>query len=323
VTRSRPADWGSVRPSYFAFPFGIIGLASSWQAAARTLAAPAWIGPALSILAAGTWLAVCLAYLVRLARHPAAVRGELSDPAMSPFTAFAPICAALLGAGLVHYAQSGGRVVAAIGIALTMSFGAWWTAERVLGDGLRLDQVHSAYLIPMCVGGIEAADAASAADWGTLARLCLGVGVLGWAGFGSLTLARLVLRPLPAPPLRPTLAIDAAVAAAVGVAYFNVYGTPPGSAAYAIAGYGLVMAGVQARLLPRYLSAPFTPGTWVFAFAAAVTATDVTFWISAIHGAPRWPAWAMLTAASALVAWIAARTALIVTRRRDTGPTLA
>jgi tellurite resistance protein len=164
------------------------------------------------------------------------------------------------------------------------------------------------------VAGIETASAASAAGWMPLARLCLGAGLLGWAAFGALTLARQILRPLPPPRMLPTAVIDAVIAAAVGVAYFNVYGPHPSGFAYTVAGYGLVMGAAQIRLLPRYLSAPFTPGTWVFAFAAAVTATDVMRWLSAIHSSRRWSGWLVLAVASALVALIGARTLIAIVR---------
>lgn len=44
------------------------------------------------------------------------------------------------------------------------------------------------------------------------------------------------------------------------------------------------------RLLPLYLRVPFSPGAWVFAFAAAVTATDVLRWMPTGHAVPAgWP----------------------------------
>ena len=65
----------------------------------------------------------------------------------------------------------------------------------------------------------------------------------------------------------------------------------PGGLGYAVAGYGLVMAAVHLRILPRYLRLPFMPGAWVFVFASVVTATDVLRWLMvALVGSP-WPAY--------------------------------
>lgn len=306
---NQPGAWADVTPNFFAMPFGLIGLAAAWTAAAP-LGAPRWAPHALLVAAACVWLLVAAAYLAKIRRRPAAVAAELRGPAASPFAAFAPISAMLLGQGLLPFARLTGQAIVAVGLAATAGYGAWWTAERILSGPVRLAQVHSAYLIPLAVGAVEAASAAHAAGWGPLARLCLGAALVGWAAFGGLTFARLLLCPLPAPPLQPTLAIDAAVAAAAGVALFNVDGTAGGRGGlgYAAAGWGLAMAAVQVRLLPRYLRLPFTPGMWVFAFAAAITATDIVRWLPPASGY-RWLDRAALAAATLLVALIAVGTA--------------
>jgi tellurite resistance protein len=323
MTCTRPAAWDQVTLNYFAMPFGLAGLAGAWATAAATLAAPAWAGPLLAVLAALAWLAVAAGYARRLLHEPTAVRAEFADPAASPFAAFAPVTVALLGRSLLPYALLPGQVITAIGIAAALACGAWWTAGRILAGPLRLEQVSSAWLIPLAVCGIETATAASAAGWLALARLCLGAGLLGWAALGGLTLARLLLRPPPAGALQATMAIDAAIAAAAGVGYFSVYGDArPGGLAYAVAGYGLTMGVVQARLLPRYLRMGFAPSSWVFAFVAAVTATDILRWMAAIRARPDWPAWAALATATALIGWITARTlfTLATARRRHVTP---
>jgi tellurite resistance protein len=313
MTAARPTGWNEVAPNHFAIPFGLIGLGAAWKTAHGVLVAPGGIAPALAVAAAAVWVAICGGYAVKLVRSPALVRRQLTDPTVSPFAAFAPISAMLLGEFLLPYAHLAGQVIIAGSLIAAVGYGAWWMAGLILRDDLRLDQVHSAYLIPVAVAGIEAASAAGAAGWTTLARLCFGAGLIGWAAFGGLTLARQLLRPVLPAPLRPTLIIDAAAAAAVGAAYFSLHGSAdPGGLAYAVAGYGLVMALAQIRLMPRYLAAPFSPAAWVFVFAAAVAATDVLRWTAATPAGWRWPAWTVLAAASAVAAWVAARTAIAV-----------
>ncbi len=62
----------------------------------------------------------------------------------------------------------------------------------------------------------------------------------------------------------------------------------------------------------------------MFALAAAVTASDVLRWLTAARVGSSWPGWMVLAVASALITWIAARTAvaLIATQRdrRLAGP---
>lgn len=73
-----------------------------------------------------------------------------------------------------------------------------------------------------------------------------------------------------------------------GLTYFNLY--------------GLVMLATEAWLLPQYARLGFGVGDWVFAFSTAVIAADVLRW-TASAGAPRWPAWLVLAAASTVSAW--------------------
>jgi tellurite resistance protein len=313
MTRVHQAGWTEVAPGHFAIPFGIIGLGAAWKTAHAVLGSPGGIAPALAVVAAAAWVLVCGSYMVKLVRSPARVRRQLTDPIVSPFAAFAPISAMLLGEALLPYSHLAGQVIIAVSLVVTVGYGGWWIAGLILREDLRLDQVHSAYLIPVAVGGIEATSAVGAAGWTALARLCFGAGLIGWAVFGGLTLARQLLRPVPPASLRPTLVIDAAVAAAVGTAYFNLYGSAaPSGLAYAVAGYGLVMVLAQIRLMPRYLALPFSPAAWVFVFATAVAAADVLRWTAATSDGWRWPAWTVLAAASTVAAWVAARTAITV-----------
>ena len=109
-------------------------------------------------------------------------------------------------------------MIVAAGITVTLGVRRLVDRRPAAGRAVPLGQVQFAYLIPVAVGGIEAAGATGAAGWTPLARPCLGAGLAGWVAFGSLTLARLLLRSLPPPAQQPTLAIDAAIAAAAGVA---------------------------------------------------------------------------------------------------------
>ncbi|HEX6479496.1 MAG TPA: hypothetical protein VF043_11685 [Ktedonobacteraceae bacterium] len=49
--------------------------------------------------------------------------------------------------------------------------------------------------------------------------------------------------------------------------------------AYVLAGYTVLMALVQLRLLPLYLTLKFSPGLWAFTFSYAATAAYALRWI--------------------------------------------
>ncbi|GER91951.1 hypothetical protein KDW_61130 [Dictyobacter vulcani] len=53
--------------------------------------------------------------------------------------------------------------------------------------------------------------------------------------------------------------------------------------AYILAGYTVLMALVQLRLLTLYLKLRFSPGLWAFTFAYAATASYMLRWIHLQH----------------------------------------
>lgn len=78
---------------------------------------------------------------------------------------------------------------------------------------------------------------------------------------------------------------------------YGVEGTTPITV---LAGYGILMVAAQLPLLPRYLSLPFSLGTWAFSWAAVASAG--LFWIRAGHpvGEQAW-SYLALTAITVLV----------------------
>jgi hypothetical protein len=82
----------------------------------------------------------------------------------------------------------------------------------------------------------------------------------------------------------------------------------------ALAGYAVLMVGVQIRLLPRFLALRFTPGFWAFTFSWAA-ATDALAW-AAVRKPPGAAAYAVVILAviTAFVGYIAARTVVLAVR---------
>jgi tellurite resistance protein len=136
-----------------------------------------------------------------------------------------------------------------------------------------------------------------------------------WILLGSVILLRLMSRPpLPA-QLSPLLAIQIAPPAVAGSAYAAVSGGRYGLIAWTLAGYAVLMALVQLRLIPLYRRAPFGPAYWSFTFSYAAAATLALHWISHEHpaGGRAWT-WAVLAVITGFIAVIAARTAAALRR---------
>ena len=121
---------------------------------------------------------------------------------------------------------------------------------------------------------------AAAAEVGQLrlAEFMFGFGLFCWSIVGSTILFRLFFRPPLPPALTPTLAIEVAPAATAFLALLAINGNRINAEAAAIAGYGVLMALAQVRLVPAYLRLKFAPSFWAFTFGWAAVASSAIRW---------------------------------------------
>lgn len=268
-----------IPPNLFAIPFGIASLADVWSAAAPVLGTSRWVPNALDILAGVVLITVGALYL---AQGPRRVLEDLRDQIDSPFVSLAVITPMPLSAALADYTLSVAQVLVGVFLALTVLFGGWLTGQWIVGE-IDRDALHPGYFLPTVAGCLVGAFAAAEVHWRGVAEASFGIGIVCWFLFGSLTLDRLFVQPgLPA-PLVPTLAIEIAPPAVAGIAYYSITGGATDMVATALAGYTILMALVQLRLVPQYTKLRFSPALWAFTFAYAAAGTYALLWIAAKH----------------------------------------
>ena len=303
----------------FAIPFGLAGLAQCWTVAADLGTAPGWPGGVLWVLCAAVWALVTAAWSVRVHR-PADLARELADPTTGPFVAVSVIVPMMLGAALARPLPTAGHVVAYAALVLTLLGGGWLSGQWILSE-TTLAQWHPGYFLPTVGGGLIAAAVSAGFGDLALARVVFGYGVVCWIVLGSIILTRLFTQPPLPVPLRATLAIELAPPVVAGLAWFRINGGDVDPVALGLAGYALLMAMVQLRLVPLYRTLPFGPGWWAFSFPAAATGTYGLQWLSAEHaaGARAWT-WVVLAVVTAGVGALAGRTAVALARDRFLPP---
>ncbi|MFK3978906.1 hypothetical protein ACI2K4_00870 [Micromonospora sp. NPDC050397] len=303
-----------IPPNLFGIPFGLAGLGNTWILAGRGGAVPVWVGNTLLVIAAVTWLAVVVAYLV-------SVRGAIVDdmvsPVSGPFVSLAVITPMLLAAqGVAPYEMGTARVLVDVFLALTVVYGGWITGQWIYGR-IDIDQIHPGYFLPTVAGGLIASAAASAVGQRTLADIMLGLGLICWLVLGSLILNRLFTRPALPAALVPTLAIEVAPAAVAGLALLARNGGKIDIWVMLVSGYELLLVIAQIRLLPAYLRLRFAPSFWAFTFSWSAVATVTVHWINEneVPGA-RVYTYVVLAAISVLIGAIAIRSLVATARGR-------
>ncbi len=275
-----------ITPNLFGISFGLTGLGEVWATAARLYEVPIAVADVLLLLAAAVWAATLARYV-----HHIVVTGrwrtELRDPVFAPFVALVSIVPMLLGVTLSVYAHSAGVALTGVSLALTLALGGALIGQWIIED-LSLVQWHPGYFLPTVAGGYLGSECMAALGHHDLAQLLFGYGSVSWLVLGSILLQRMFVETRLPAPLLPTMAIQMAPPVVAGAAWFEINGGRVDGLALGLAGYALLMAMVQIRLVTVFRTAPFGPGWWAFSFSYAAVFTDALRWLSAedvAHGA--------------------------------------
>ena len=268
----------AIPPNFYAIAFGLVGLARVWHLASGLYGLSAAIGDALFLVAALVFLLLFAALVIKLVLAPKTVLADLADAAIGPMSSLLPITGMLLAVGLEPYALDAARVLFLVFFVATVLLGGWYMGQWIAA-ALDAGNFGPAYFLPTVAGCILGADSAASFGLTGLGWLSFGIGMISWLMLGPIILDRLYFRPgLPA-ALIPTLAIIIVPSVIAGNAYFVLTGGRIDLLAYVLAGYTVLMALVQLRLLPLYLKLKFSPGFWAFAFSYAATAAYALRWI--------------------------------------------
>jgi tellurite resistance protein len=315
-SRERPR--ARIIPNLFGIPFGIAGLADVWAAARPVLGTSPAVANALYLLSAVAWLIVLAAYL---RQGPWRLAADLRDRTVGPFVSLAVMTPLLVSSDLGGYALGAAQALVAVFLGLTVALGGWLTGQWIAGD-YSLDAFHPGYILST-VAGLVGAIAAAAVHLHALAEFSFGIGVLSWLLLGFI-FGRLFFRPALPAALVPTLALLIAPPAVAGVAYFFLSHGATGPIGAGLAGYTVLAAMAQLRLIPLYARLRFSVATWTFTFSYAAAATDAILWIAAKSppGAAAWTA-AVTALISLFIAAIAALTVIALGRRQLLPPSTA
>jgi tellurite resistance protein len=303
----RPAR---IPPNFFGIALGLSGLAVMWLYASDQFGAPAVVGDGLVLIAAGVWVLISAAYV---RQGPRQIIADTRDAVVGPFLAAAVISGFLLGEALAAHAAVAGRVVVVVFLVAGLLLGGWLTGQWMTG-GLVEETFGPAFFLPGLGIGFVGSDAAATVGLHSMAEVFFGIGAVAWVLMSSVVFNRVFFRPRLPPMLLPTMAIEIAPSAIAGSAYFALH---PASSpvALGLGGYAAFMVVAQLRLLPLYRKLSFTPGFWSFTFPCAAVVTLALRWL-AIEGPAGKAiyAWILIAAVTGLIAAIAARTLLALTR---------
>ena len=290
----------------FAAPMGIGGLGLAWREAAHVLGAPALVGEAILGLAAIVWLVVAGLHLLRLTRHPEALRGDLRHPVRSAFAGAVTIGLLILSGGLLPYSMGLASSLWLAAVVVHLLIGVW-TVRGLLTAPREAATLTPPLLIPL-VGNILAPVMGAKMGFLAISWMLFGVGSLLWIMIQPILMWRIVVGPPMPERLKPTLAIFLAPPAVGAVALTNLVN---GTTALSLAVYGLAAftALVLLSLTRQFMRLPFAVSWWGWTFPSAAFAV-ATLKAANDLGAP-WMAplvWLVLLIATLIIALVSAAT---------------
>lgn len=293
--------------SGFSIAFGLAGLSGVWRLAHQFLGAPAGIATALTVLTLVVWAVLLVLYVRRIARGHTSVREEIHHPVTAPFLALIPVTLIVLVPELSGWARGPATVVAWAAMLVALALGAWLTGQWV-GHGVPETAVSSGYYLPTVAAGLLSATALASLSENDLGLMAFGLGGICWLIVGSIINNRnFVVTSLP-PAMQPTMAIDVAPVVVAGSAWFALNGGRPDAIQLGLAGFAVLMVGVQIRLISVYRRLTFSASFWAFTFSYCAVISYGLRWLATAPGS--WPtvaSWALVALITLFVGTIAVR----------------
>jgi tellurite resistance protein len=300
----------------FGSVMGLTGLSLVWRVVHMRYGAPVWIADALAVIAAAAFVLLALAYGLKLATAPDAVRSEFQHPiAVNMFATFW-VSLLLLPLVLAPFNLMLARILWAIGAA-GIAVLAWYIVSRWLTTQHQHAHATPAWLLPV-VGSLDVPLAVPSLGLPQLHGLMvasLAVGLFFAIPLFTLIFSRLIFEPSLPAPLQPTLLVLVAPPAVGMSAYVATTGEVDlfAKVLYVVTIFLLTVLLGRLRHLPS--CCPFKAGWWAVSFPLAACA------VAALRFVEAEPGWATESIALLLVAlstvvilWLLGRTLLGIAR---------
>ncbi|HYD59929.1 MAG TPA: hypothetical protein VEC35_06225 [Noviherbaspirillum sp.] len=298
----------------FAISVGLFGLVGAWRRAAAfgwNIAAD--VANFLIWPIGVIWAVSLTLYAFKCKRHSQAVLREYRHPVQGSLQALLPLSILLAVIQFNRSEQGVWMVLALLALGLHALI-AFRVVSTLTTGQMPSNAITPALYLPVVGGALVGAMALAALEYRGWAAMLFGTGLSGWALLEARILSKLFEGPMPE-PVRPTIGVELAPPIIATLAAAMIWPKLP--ADVLMVGLGISIApfvGVMVRY--RWWSdVPFSIGFWSFSFPLAAFASVI---LEAVHrgGWPLWIGIAALLAASAVIAFLALRTAILLLQGR-------
>lgn len=299
--------------SFFAVVMGLAGFTMAWQRAETVFHLPFVLSTALELLSVLAFVAVAAIYLLKAVRHPGEIVKEFRHPVRRNFFPAVSISLLLLSIALVKDFPVAALWLALAGTVMHLGFTLVVMSVWIHHTGVEIGHVNPSWFIPV-VGNILVPIAGARFLPLDVSWFFFSIGLVFWLVLLTIVLYRLFFHaPLPE-RLTPTLFILVAPPAVGFVAYVVLTDSVDGFARvlYSTALFFTLLLASNAL---RFLKTRFYLSAWAYAFPLAAMTIAALVMVHRGGGAGHeWIALGLLGVLTLVVAALAARTVLAITR---------
>jgi tellurite resistance protein len=287
--------------SLFGSVMGVAGLGLLWRDVGKVFGAPPAVGEALIFLGAAIFVAVGVAYILKILRHRARVAAEYAHSAQVGFFSTIPIGALLVSAGLQPYS-------------VALADAVWWPATallfvlslllvaRLLTENHPVDNANGSWLI-CTVSPIIVPIAGIPLGHHELSHFMLSIGMFMWVVMFAIVLNRTIFGEEMPHGLRPTWFIFIVPPSITFLSYLDISGGRLDFFSRSLFYLTMFLTAVLLYAARDFMKWPFSVAWWAFTFPlVAMASAAVTYYAAA----PGIVAWAIALAAIALTTFIVA-----------------
>lgn len=305
--------------TFFAVVMGLMGLVLALHSADQVLPWTASLAQGVLYFGLTVFGLIAIVYLIKLLRHPGAVRAEWNHPvrlAFFPAVSISMLLSATAGFSTHPQAATVLWSFGAIGQGiLTVAVVSGWISHRAFQVG----HLTPAWFIP-AVGNVIVPVAGVRLGFPEISWLFFSGGVVFWIVLLTLVMNRLVFHdPIPA-RLFPTLVILIAPPAVAFVAYYQLVGQVD-PFAHILLNAAYVFAVLVLVQVPKLLKLPFALSWWALSFPVAAL-TIASFLYARLAGSAAHETIGLigLSVLTVVILGLLARTGLAILRREVCQP---
>ncbi len=300
--------------TFFAIVMGLSGLALAWRKAGQVMAFGLNPQGLIALIAAGVFILLSVAYLIKLVKYRDAVLVELSHPVKSNFFPAVTISIVLLAALVLPYSKGLSNWLFTVGALGHLVFTFWVFNNWIFETDIQNAHKNPSWFIPV-VGNILMPIVAVPLGMEEVGWFFFSIGFVFWMVLFTIFMHRIFFfDPLP-PQLTPTLFILIAPPAIGFISYLSLNGYVDNFAEI-LYYFGLFITFFLLSQFRRFAHLPFFLSWWAYSFPlAAITIASFAYYEQMQYMPVGWIALGLLGLLSAVIVGLMLRTVSTMLRK--------